>query len=389
MKKYMKRFLKLSATDFTHDSRNERELEVVRSLGYEIVIIGRKTDRNGDFAVPDCTAIWKTVEPLTPVINSKAVNRLFSVIPWAIEARKQKADIISCHDIAYLFVGWLSTLGMKRKPKLIYDSHEFEYERAGERGKMLRFFVKHIERFLIKKCAFAMVVNDTIADEVKKLHKLKIRPVVVRNIPEKWEGDFSISQNLRNEFIKKNKLKDDVFICMYHGAICEGRGIEPCVKAIAQIPNAILIILGNGDVQKYKDIVSECGNESKVFFIDAVPRKVLLQYVAIANVGMVLIEPICKSYYYSLPNKLFENIQSETPVIASDFPELSRVVNSYSIGICVNPQNISEITEAIIKMKNDVSFYNKCKQNLDKAKYQLCWENERKILYNAYSQITI
>ena len=98
-------------------------------------------------------------------------------------------------------------------------------------------------------------------------------------------------------------------------------------------------------------------------------------------------EAITKSYYYSLPNKLFENIQSLTPVICSDFPEMRRIIKKYNIGLTCDPQDISEIARCILLLKEDKKLYEKLEENLKLAKKELCWEEEKKILQEALKKL--
>ena len=105
------------------------------------------------------------------------------------------------------------------------------------------------------------------------------------------------------------------------------------------------------------------------------------------DLGAMIDQNICKSYYYSLPNKLFENIQAETPVISSNFPEYKRIVEGYNVGLCCDPHNVDEIVETIEKLRNDKVLYAKMKENLKIAKKELCWENEKKILIKEYSRV--
>ena len=88
-----------------------------------------------------------------------------------------------------------------------------------------------------------------------------------------------------------------------------------------------------------------------------------------------------------LPNKFFENIQSLTPVICSDFPEVSRLVKEYEIGLTCDPADIQDINAQIEKMRTDKAFYESCKRNLLKAKEALCWEREKEKLVSAYEQM--
>jgi glycosyltransferase involved in cell wall biosynthesis len=93
------------------------------------------------------------------------------------------------------------------------------------------------------------------------------------------------------------------------------------------------------------------------------------------------------SHYYSLPNKLFENIQSETPIIGSNFPEISRIINNYDIGLCCDPNNTDDIAYTLEKLRKDKVLYAGFKHNTVKAKSQLNWEKEKEVLKAAYAKI--
>ena len=85
-----------------------------------------------------------------------------------------------------------------------------------------------------------------------------------------------------------------------------------------------------------------------------------------------------------LPNKFFENIQSETPVICSNFPAVAPIVEQYGIGLTCNPEDLEDIDRCVEKMRTDRDFSAQCKENLKKAKEDLCWEKEKTILLAAY-----
>ncbi len=385
------RFLKILGSDFQNESRDTRELQVVKSLGYEIFVLGRKTENSRDLSIPSVCK-WKSISPLSPIINSKVVNRLWIQIPWALEARRIKADVISCHDIAYLFIGWLSTLFLRQKPLLIYDSHEFEYGRNVDRSKLLKYAIKLTEGFLMKRCAFSIMVNDSIADRVQNLHGLRKRPVVVRNIPNYWKIDTYVIEKNREAFLKKYSLPSNTFICMYHGMLMRGRGVENCIKALSKTSGTVLYVLGDDSgnfVDLYKGIAKEYGVDNRIYFHPAVRNDELWKYVGMANVGMALGRNICESYYLSLPNKFFENIQALTPMVCSNFPEFTRLIDKYRIGLYVDPENIDEIASAITRMQEDELLYSQYKNNIVKAKDELCWENEMKVLEKAYKNIKI
>ena len=169
-----------------------------------------------------------------------------------------------------------------------------------------------------------------------------------------------------------------------------GRGIETLLEVVGKNNNVCAVILGNGEA-KYleclKQQAQQIGVAGRVAFHPAVPIEELWKYAGAADVGMVTGIAVAKSYFYSLPNKFFENIQSETPVICSDFPAIAPIVEKYQIGLTCNPTDIKEINSCVERMRTDKQFYAKCRENMKIAKRELCWEKEKEILKSAYKRI--
>ncbi|MFR9303123.1 MAG: glycosyltransferase [[Clostridium] symbiosum] len=388
--KSSKLVLKITSSTWENASRDRRELNVAKKLGAEVLVMA-KGERTGEyeevFNIPVYRMSTKPLGNHAPAV----FNRLFSVFTWAFQAAKFKADVISGHDLIPLFIGWVSTLlvSRKKRPNLVYDSHEFTiYD--GKKSWLNRIFTTYLEKFLIKRCSFVLEVNDCIADEVQQIHKLIQRPVVVRNIPEKWNIDDTICKQMRIEIMKHFVSEEVSCLLMYHGVIAPERGIETLIDVLSQNKNICLFILGNG-LEEYIDNLKFYANEKKVFnrisFQKAVPHHELWKYVGAADIGMITVRASWKSHYYMLPNKFFENIQAETPVICSDFPAISKLVKKYKVGMVCNPDSSSEINCCIEKLCNNKIFYNSCKQNIKIAKEELCWEKEQLVLENAYRRL--
>ena len=128
------------------------------------------------------------------------------------------------------------------------------------------------------------------------------------------------------------------------------------------------------------------GVDARLYIHPAVPISELWKYVGAVDVCLMMIQGTSKSYYYSLPNKFFESIQSLTPMVASDFPEMKRIIDKYEIGLTTNPGDIEAMNQCVERMRTDKEFYDKCRNNLLKAKDDLCWENEKEVLKQAFEQ---
>lgn len=389
----MYKLLKIVTNSFENENRDERELRVAVELGFEVMVMAKGNGKKNSFDfVNDILVHRCTTKPLGNRRILIRLNRIVSVFKWSIYAHKINADVISCHDILSLMIGYLSNFYKvgKSKSLLIYDSHEFELGRNVKRSLLTKYIIKHLENFLIKRSYRTMMVNDIIADEVQNIYKLPNRPVVIRNIPEKWVLNDNEIECLKTDYIRKFNLDSNPFIVMYHGRVIKGRGIEVMLKAIKLTGGTVGIILGNGcpDYISYlKRLIIELDIEERILFENAVSYKKLGNYIACADVGLVSIENLCKSYFYSLPNKYFENIQALTPVINSDFPAMKRITKEYNIGISTDCSKVENISKSIKKLMNDKVLYQNLKNNLIVAKNDLCWENERSNLVMMYSDV--
>jgi glycosyltransferase involved in cell wall biosynthesis len=86
------------------------------------------------------------------------------------------------------------------------------------------------------------------------------------------------------------------------------------------------------------------------------------------------------SYYYALPNKLFEYIMAEIPAVVSNLPQMKEIIERYEVGMVVDLDNPDELIEVIKKLTENEVLYKKFKENCRTASQELNWENEVKNL---------
>lgn len=182
----------------------------------------------------------------------------------------------------------------------------------------------------------------------------------------------------------------EVFIVMYHGGVLPGRGIETLIELVNINENINGIILGDGReeyVEKLKNKAGALSITGRLLFHPAVNNEDLWRYVGAADVGLILAPAVTKNSLFSLPNKLFENIQSGTPIICPHYPEMKRLVDQYGVGLTCNPNNIEDINNCVERLRMDDELYAEIKGNVMKAQDVLNWDKERDILCEAYRRL--
>ena len=323
-------FIKITITDFEHASRDKREISVVKDLGHDVEVIAKSKDGVNKVGEQDG---FKVHYLSTRILgNSKYIiklNRFFSIFYWAYYVRKLNATCISGHNLEAAVIGWLSNIFKSNKAALVYDPHEYtlKTKEKSKPGRLYGVIIATLEKSIIKRSEFTITVNRSIAEAMKNDYRLNETPLIVRNIANYWNINSQTNKQKRKAIFDALKIPYESFLVMYHGAVMKGRGIESLIESVNISGKGIgVVILGYGE-QKYKEELNQLAIslDIPIYFHDAVPVGELWEYIGAVDVGVSLATNSCVNHYFMLPNKIFENIQSMTPIIASEFPEIKNI----------------------------------------------------------------
>lgn len=261
--------------------------------------------------------------------------------------RYRKSDIYYCNDLLTLPIGVLFKFFFNWRGKIIYDSHEFApNDHAGQSRKSI--LLKYLLEFLFIRFANETIaVSDSIADEYQRIYRIQ-RPHVIFNSPY-------LKNNKKSSILRdKLGLPEDIKIFLYLGALTEGRGINLLLNSFERVSSdkCALVFIGFGGFEsKIKEVALK---NNLVFFLPAVPQGEIIDYASSADIGLCLIEPVCKSYELCLPNKLFEYAMARIPIMFSPLVEMKRIITKYPIGVVLkelNEENIVECVEHLLSTK--------------------------------------
>lgn len=159
------------------------------------------------------------------------------------------------------------------------------------------------------------------------------------------------------------------------------------VRAAQAIDNAYFVLIGSGRLEdNLKELVRELDISYKVKFIPMVPLSELPDYTASANIGVQPLQNTCLNHYSTDSNKLFEYVLAGLPVVATNFPEISKIVNQYQVGLLTD-ESLEALISAIKKLVNTPQLREKYKENALKARRELCWESQETYLLDLYGKL--
>ena len=287
------------------------------------------------------------------------------------------SDIIHCNDLLTLPMGVIVKKFYNKDVKIVYDAHEYETELNGLSGRK-KFFRKLLERSLIRYADKVITVSNAIANEYVRLYNIE-KPALVLNTP-------SLKTIIKkNIFREKFGILEDKIVFLYQGGLVNGRGIEDILESFKGLNDSkgVVVFMGYGRLEE--TIEKYAQENDNIFYHPAVSPDVLLDYTSSADFGISMIEDICLSYRYCLPNKMFEYIMAEVPVIVSNLPEMRKVVDKYKVGVVAKHSGIKGLEEAIIEAtKMDKS---ELIANIREAKKIFNWEEQEKVLLKTYEEL--
>jgi glycosyltransferase involved in cell wall biosynthesis len=280
-----------------------------------------------------------------------------------------KASIIFAEDIYTLPFSII--FGKLKHAKVYYDSRElFGYLAGLKEKKFKQTFWKWTENFFIKRADKVIVTGKMDGEFLRQEYGIE-NIILLRNLPRYYKPETKINLHSQLQIEKSKK------IILYQGVLLKGRGIEKVFEVLKDLPNHIFIIAGGGEFEDfYRRLSVEMKLTDQVIFLGKLTQEDLPKVTASVDVGVSLIENLSKSYYYALPNKLFEYIMAEVPVISSNLPQMQEVVEKYDVGLVVNIDNKTELIDAIKKLTDDSSLHESKKQNCHIASQELNWEKE-------------
>jgi len=158
--------------------------------------------------------------------------------------------------------------------------------------------------------------------------------------------------------------KDNKFLVVFHGKYIPLQGTEYIVKAakILENENIFFYLIGNGQThQKAVELAGRLKTRN-IKFIDFIPQKKLVKYIAQADVCLGIFGDTFKARLV-IPNKVYEAIAMGKPVITSDTPAARELLEDKKTCLFSNIADSQDLARKILKLKNNTELRKRIAQN--------------------------
>ena len=371
------RICMVAFSDLRFDYRIFREATSLHQAGHSVTIIAAAfsdTPLEG----------WDAFDThLIAIDRRRSLRRLYPMF-WHKTGRILKtveADAYHAHDLDAL---WPTVRAARHNSRpLVYDSHEFWTEQSSlVHRPVMRGMWSRLEKALIQHVDHAITVSPSIARSLQARYPSLGPVTVLRNLPlyKPHEESDLIRQTLG--------IAPERPIVLYQGGFLTANGLHEQINAAKNFNDAAFVLIGDGPCEaELKDSVRQTGLENSVYFMNRVPFHQLHAYTCSADLGLCLIRGTGQSFYYSLPNKLFEYMMGGLPVLASNFPEMQRVVEETGAGAVTDPEDIEAISKAVCALLSDSAGRRVQRAASLNAAQRFNWECESEALTGLYEKL--
>jgi glycosyltransferase involved in cell wall biosynthesis len=393
----MPKALVLVRNTVSHDARVLREAGLLQELGYDVLVVGVVSPamRETSFSL-DGIRVVRLVGPRQLAerllrrrggdtsANEAAeapasarhgrVRRLVVTVAFVIQgiavALRTSPDLVHANDYDTMWIGVAAKL--LRGSRLVYDAHELWPDQDGDQG--WRPWLIACEWLFVHLADARVTVSPGCAEAIARRYRVAA-PVVVRNVPDR--------------VLETAEPRQEEALAVYVGLLAPSRGLEQAVRALPAARGLRLRLIGPDAESFSAQIAREAehaGVAERVEILPPVPPAQVIDAIAGARLGLVLIQPTSLSHRLSLPNKLFEYVAAGVPVLASDLPVIGPLVRQEGLGEVVAPDDIDGIAGAMRRLA-DADPSADFRPRLREFAKRSTWAHEKHLLAEVYESL--
>lgn len=376
------------------DYRLAREVKTLSAAGHRILVLSREGRYHG-YRLDDPSVSVLRINVGSPVRGagssfSYLLTLLRSPMTLTRLAHAWKADAIHVQDLTFSFSGLIAAKALRipflvefRDPyhimiseaRLILKSKTFSKPLLELCNKILAT----LEFMICHGADFVVCVSD---GEKIRLSRLGIRSekiVTIMNVPS--TDEIPKRRRDRPSFVRNPSV-------VYAGTLSPWKGVNVLLKAfkllLSEVPNARLLILGDGISRNSLESQANQLSVSKnvTFFGWREPREAF-ETIAFSKVAVI------PHLIASMPDKLFVYMQCATPIVASDFSEIAKILDRSGCGILFRSGDEQSLAQSLKLVLDNRELQLGLTTRAKLAAKRYNWENESLKLIAMYNKLAM
>lgn len=325
--------------DFPWDVRVEKVVTTLAAQGDSVRLLCRNTKGRPR------REIWQGIEiqrlpklgRLEPLVGTPA----YFNPAWMAELDRcitaHKSELVIVRDLPLIVMALL--VARRRRQKVVLDMAECypEMYRSSLRfspDRLRQTMLKNptvasaVEKYAIARCDHVFVMIEESRDRLLRLGADPAKVTVVSNTPK------------LNGSLVPVRRDDGTLRLLYVGFVTRLRGLDNVLAGLREYRRTTprgtkitLDVIGVGDALAfYGHMAQDLGLEEDVRFHGWGSHEFVQTMYRECHVG-VLTYPICSHWNHTIPNKLFDYMMAEMPVLATNIVPIERIVKETQCGV--------------------------------------------------------
>lgn len=220
------------------------------------------------------------------------------------------------------------------------------------RNRAVIRILEAIEMHLYRRAALIVIVAEST---LPYLIEKGIDRAKVAIIPNGIDDEYLASASATPEAVRAETGTDGRFIVSYIGTHGMSHALGVVLQAAARLgddKSIQFLFIGEGAEKAALKAQAASMGLTNVAFIDEQPRDRLLAFYRASDLSLVPLKrlPIFRKV---LPSKLFELMGAGCPIVCSVEGEAARLVEKSGAGVCIEPENVDALVDAIRALRAD------------------------------------
>jgi glycosyltransferase involved in cell wall biosynthesis len=297
--------------------------------------------------------------------------------------------ILHIHDPELLLAAFLPAyLGRA----LVYDVHEFYFERFGDSDWIPRPFraavagtYRLIERVVLRRFAGVVIVSEAMRERYATVVG-DDRVALVRSFPYISDDEVTAART------RAHPLDGQPYI-LHTGGATRHRAFHTMVEVAERLRTAgcawPIVNLGPIDFSGYGDATEELvarARAADVRNLGLVAQETAWWYVAHAKMAYMPLIDI-QNNARGMPNKLFENLIFGLPMVGMNVGNIATTITQTGAGLLVPPEDPQAHADALLRLVNDNALRSALGANANAARTDYSFDGELQRLVALYKRI--
>lgn len=311
------------------------------------------------------------------------IRRIIPLIKYMIKAIKvlrcDKPDIIHAGNLDMLFISALYKMVFDKKIHIVYEVGDLPkyafVKKTRSLKSILAKLMQYIEKKLTSKISKIILTSPYFWEEYFSKFIDEDKYMFIPNAPS------------RKIFNRYQKRKHNNFTIGFIGSVRYVEQLKMLIDSVDELGNDFKVFIAGGG-PGYEDIVeySQGKNFVEIYGPYNYEKEIVNLYERVDCVYSVY-DTKLKNVKIALPNRLYEAICCEIPIIAAKGTILGKFIEKEEIGLTVNDTNKGELKKVLLQLKESSELIKFFQNNCKKIKANYYDENNSANLLYEYKML--